>query len=308
MRGGLSLTHSYYEALRRLTLQLAGVQMGSDHAFLVETRLSDLARKEGYDTLDAMVEDLFATGQSQLALHVVSTLVERDTHFNRDTVSFDALFEHVLPDLVEKRGGGRIDLLSYGCGSGQDLYSIAIKARDPQNAQILTPVSLHLKGVDYPSQALERARAGRYTHFEIQRGLSVRDMLAHFTPDPTPGSTDWLVASHLRENVTFEDAHLMADKGQRESCHVILFRGTVKHLSRSARYRVSKTLTLMLRHGGYLILGSDDSMAEINAGFSQIDGYPGVFRRHDAIVEPVGKQPTNRTTFEGAKARRSNSH
>lgn len=303
MRGGLSLKPSYYEALRRLTLQLAGVQMESDHAFLVETRLSDLARKEGYDTLDSMVEDLFATGQSQLALHVVSTLVERDTHFNRDTRSFDALFDHVLPDLIAKRGGGRIDLLSYGCGSGQDLYSIAIRAKQPQYADMLAPISLHLKGVDYPSQALERAHAGRYTHFEIQRGLPVRDMIAHFTPDPAPGSTDWLAAAHLKENMSFEPTHLMARKGQRESCHIILFRGAVKHLSRSARFRVAKTLTLMLRHGGYLILGSEDSLAEIQAGFTPVDGHPCVFRRNDP--PPVGKQPTNKTTFDGAKPRRA---
>ena len=308
MRGGLSLKPSYYEALRRLTLQLAGVQMGTDHAFLVETRLSDLARKEGYDTLDAMVQDLFATGQSQLALHVVSTLVERDTHFNRDTASLNALFDYVLPDLVSKRGGGRIDLLSYGCGSGQELYSIAIKARKPQNAQMLAPVTFHLKGVDYPSQALERAQAGRYTHFEIQRGLPVRDMLAHFTPDPASGSTDWLAAAHLRENMSFEAAHLMADKAQRESCHVILFRGAIAHLSRSAKYRVAKTLTLMLRPGGYLILGSGEVLDEIQLGFQPVDGHPSVFRRKDPTIVPTGKQPTDRTSFEGAKPRQSASH
>ena len=305
MRGGLSLKPSYYEALRRLTLQLAGVQMGTDHAFLIETRLSNLARKEGYDTLDAMIQDLFATGQSQLALHVVSTLVERDTHFYRDKASLDALFDYVLPDLVSKRGGGRIDLLSYGCGSGQDIYSIAMTARKPHNAAMLAPVSLHLKGVDYPSQALERAHAGRYTHFEIQRGLPTRDMLAHFTPDPTPGSTDWLAASHLRENVSFEAAHLMADKAHSESCHVILFRGAIDHLSRSAKYRVAKTLTLMLRHGGYLVLGSGEVLEELQLGFAPIEGHPSVFRRKEPPPVPVGKQPTDRTSFDGAKPKRS---
>ena len=48
MRSALSLSPSYYEALKRLTLELAGVNLGSDHAFLVETRLSTLARNEGY--------------------------------------------------------------------------------------------------------------------------------------------------------------------------------------------------------------------------------------------------------------------
>ena len=59
MRSALSLTPSYYEALKRLTLELAGVNLGSDHAFLVETRLSTLARNEGYESLNEMIEELF---------------------------------------------------------------------------------------------------------------------------------------------------------------------------------------------------------------------------------------------------------
>ena len=81
MSAVLSLNPNYYEALKRLTLELAGVNLGADHAFLIETRLSGLARSEGFDTLSNMVEELFKSGQSRLAVQVVSSLLERDTHF-----------------------------------------------------------------------------------------------------------------------------------------------------------------------------------------------------------------------------------
>ena len=84
MSGVLSLKPSYYEALKRLTLELAGVHLGDDHAFLVETRLGVLARQEGYQNLNKMIDDLFGQGQSRLAIKVVSSLLERDTHFNPD--------------------------------------------------------------------------------------------------------------------------------------------------------------------------------------------------------------------------------
>ena len=72
MRDALSLKPTYYEALRRLALQLAGVRMGSDHAFMVETRLSSLARSGGFESFDAMVEKLFAVGQAPGDLDRVS--------------------------------------------------------------------------------------------------------------------------------------------------------------------------------------------------------------------------------------------
>jgi len=102
MRGALSLNPTYYEALKRLTLELAGVNLGSDHAFLIETRLATLARQEGYESLDDMVEELFNTGQSRLAVKVVSSLLERDTHFYTDRPSFDKLENIILPALYAK--------------------------------------------------------------------------------------------------------------------------------------------------------------------------------------------------------------
>jgi chemotaxis protein methyltransferase CheR len=306
VRGALSLRPTYYEALRRLTLQLSGVQMGSDHAFLVETRLSTLARKEGFDNLDSMVQELFASGKSRLAIQVVSALVERDTHFNRDKQSLDTLFNVALPDLVEKRGGGRVDLLSYGCSSGQDIYSVAIRARHAAMKAMLGNVSLHMTGVDYPSQALERAQAGRYTHFEVQRGLSARDLIANFTQDLAPGSTDWLAAAHLHENVTFRDMHLMAASEDIGEYHVVMFRGAIEHYTRTARVRVIRSLTKILRPYGYLILGSGETLQEQHSELEAVPGAPGLYRRLkiEPVYEPVGKQPNVQTTFEGSKARR----
>ena len=97
MRGALSLNPTYYEALKRLTLELAGVNLGSDHAFLIETRLATLARQEGYESLDDMVEELFNTGQSRLAVQVVSSLLERDTHFYTDRPSLCLLYTSPSP-------------------------------------------------------------------------------------------------------------------------------------------------------------------------------------------------------------------
>jgi chemotaxis protein methyltransferase CheR len=280
--------------------------MGSDHAFLVETRLANLARKEGFDSLERMIEELFSTGQGRLALHVVSTLVERDTHFNRDPQSFDLLFNVALPDLISKRGGGRIDLLSYGCGSGQDLYSIAIRARHTAEAAMLAPVEFHLRGVDYPSQSLERAQAGRYTHFEIQRGLSARDMIANFIPDPAPGSTDWLAAAHLHENLSFQEMHLMSGTDEKESFHIVMFRGAIGHYSRPARLRVTRTLTKLLKPKGYLIMGPDESLGDEHFGLDPIAGCSGLYQRHAAEpVAPVGKQPTDKTDFHQSDTRQA---
>jgi len=147
----LSLKSTYYEALKRLTLELAGVKLGEDHAFLVETRLSNLVRHEGYESLNDLVEDLFKTGQARLAVQVVSALLERDTHFYKDPKSFQNFENEILPNLYAARKGGTIKILSFGCATGQDAYSLAmtfdrIKSNYPG-------LDLEIVGADYPSMA-----------------------------------------------------------------------------------------------------------------------------------------------------------
>ena len=279
MRGALTLKASYYEALKRLTLELAGVNLGANHAFLVETRLARLAREEGYASLEAMIDELFNTGTTRLAVQIVSALTERDTHFFKDQQAFDRLREHVLPDLYHKRGGGRLRLLSFGCASGQEAYGMAMtvaKMRDQ-----LDGVKIDILGVDYPSQALERARTGRYTHFEVQRGLPITDFVEFFEPD----GENWIVKDEIQNMVKFQDVHLLSKLEKLDEFHAVMFCGSLPHYSAPARIRVLRGLSGLVKAHGYLILGTGENLAQMNFGFDRVLEEPGLYRKREVILE-----------------------
>lgn len=310
MSGVLSLNPPYYEALKRLTLELAGVNLGSDHAFLVETRLSALARKEGFESLDALVDELFGTGESRLAVQVVSTLLERDSHFNKDPKSFAQFSENILPDLYAVRGGGQVRLLSFGCAAGQEAYGMAMAFNRMKDQ--LPGLSVEIVGVDYPSAALDRAKAGRYTHFEVQRGLAAQDLIDYFEPAPEPGSSDWIINHNLKDMVTFRDVHLLSSLGSLPKFHGVLFRGALPHYSGPAKLRVLRGLSSLVLPYGYLLLGSDESLKQINFGFDPVDGTGCLYRKREEIVEdldPLEDTPkvksNGRTTFMKSKKKKA---
>jgi len=304
MRNALTLNSSYYEALKRLTLELAGVKLGADHAFLVETRLAEVARREGFDTLDAMIKELFNTGQTRLAVKVVSSLVERDTHFFRDRESFDLLENTVLPQLHRVHKGGKIRILSFGCMSGQETYGIAMTIERMKDQ--LKDLEIEIIGVDYPSQALDRAKAGRYTHFEVQRGLPIKDLITYFDRD----KEDWIIKPALRKMVSFKDVHLLSSLDELDDFHAILFRGNLPHYSGPAQVRVLRGLSTRVKPFGYLILGSGETLEHINYGFVTIENAPSLFRKREdppeeIIEDPNIKKPTDKKTFERAKRRKN---
>ena len=292
-----SLKREYYDALRQLTLELAGIHLGRDHAFLVETRLAGLARTEGFPSLADMVDELFASGANRLAVRVVSALLERDTRFWADRSSLETLRDVAIPALREFVEGRRIRILSFGCASGQEAWSVAMMAHNMRRRD--PGLDVRVTGVDYPSIALERAKAATYTHFEVQRGLPAVDLLAHFRPladgDPGGGAEDWVVRPHLRETVDFRDAHLLSRFDELGRFDAVLFRGQLARYSGPAQVRVLRGVCSLVREGGYLLLGTGERPEHVGANFRETA--PGLFHREPYVPPAPAPAPPPRTRF-----------
>lgn len=271
MSGTLLLRPSYYQALRRLTLELAGVNLGADHTFLIETRLSALARKEGFENISQMIDELFSRGQTRLAIHIVSALLERANCFFDDRESFNTLGDKLLPALYKLYHGSPIKILSFGCSSGQEVYSAAILADRLEH--IFPDMPIEITGVDYPSWALEQAKLGRFTHFEVQRGLPIRHLIEYFDRD----GEDWVVKKKLREKVRFYDHNLLSSTEDLGTYQIVMFRGRMAQYSPPATVRVLRGLSRLISTHGYLMLGTDESIGKINYGFNSTPVAPGCF-------------------------------
>lgn len=268
-----TLDPGYYEALRRLTLELAGVKLGTDSEFLVETRLGALARQEGFSDLTSMIDSLFSEGKTRLAVNVVATLLERDMRFYDDKPGFETLAQTIVPSLYKNCAGRPLRILCYGCGSGQGVYSLAMTMMEL--TQTLPGLHYSIKGIDFPSRGLARAVDGRYTHFEVQRGLPARKLVKYFTRE----REDWVVTPALRETVDFQEFHLLSSLEAMGKFELILFRNALHRYAPSAQMRILRSLSPALVPGGYLMLGSEESLNDLNFGLDPVSSAKGFFKR-----------------------------
>lgn len=258
-------------ALKRLTLELAGVKLDKGHTFLIETRLSALARKEGYENLSEMIHELFSRGQTRLAVHVVSALLERANRFFDDREGYTLLGDKLLKELYPTYYGSTLKILSYGCLSGQEVYSIAFLAE--RMANVFPEMNIEITGVDYPSWALEQAKSGRFTHFEVQRGLSIRHLIDYFDRD----GEDWVVKKSIRDKVIFSDHNLLSNTDDLGKYQIVMFRGRMRQFSPPATVRVLRSLSSLVSEHGYLMLGTNEAIGKINYGFNSMPVAPGCF-------------------------------
>lgn len=272
-----SLQSGYYEALRRLTLEIAGVKLGADTDFLVETRLSVLARQEGYDDLESLISELFTDGNTRLAVHVVSALLERDIRFFDDKDSFKSLSTTIWPLLSSAFDDEEIRILCYGCDTGQDAYSLGMTLCDIEESfpHLAPRKGFHITAVDYPSRALSRATSGRFTHFDVQRGLPARRLIKYMTRS----GEDWVITPALRDRMEFREFHLLSDPKGLGTYHMVVMRNALARYAPAAQMRILRSLGPTVKTGGYLMLGSGENLNELNFGLDAVEKCPGFFKR-----------------------------
>jgi chemotaxis protein methyltransferase CheR len=230
-----------------------GQQLVAGRQWRLETALKPLARELGLEGIDALVARLVSAKDEQLATRVVEALLNNETSFFRDPSVYDLLGGAALERLRSARADSRnLRIWSAGCSTGQEAYSLAMMLRDAEAHWARW--SVDLAATDVSDVALARARRGRYSQFEIQRGLPVRTMLQWFQQD----GDEWVVDARLRRMIRFS-SHSLLDPppGQFD---VILCRNVLMYFAPTVRRAVFDRLHQALAPDGVLMLGAGETV------------------------------------------------
>ena len=267
------MTPEDMDLLAALARQRAGLRIESDKAYLVESRLNPLARREGFDSIEAMITALRAHREDRLIWAVVEALTLNETAFFRDREVFNQLRDEVLPTLSKLVRQRPIRIWSAACSTGQEVYSLAMTAADSVD---LTPgARFEFFGSDLSDRCLEKAQSGLYTQFEVQRGLPIRSLVKHFDNQDEM----WAISPRIRQAVRWRRINLLADLSSMGKFDVILLRNVLPGLDPSVHGRVVESLAARLDDDGVLLVGSGESLEGVSGAVRAIAGRAGLFTR-----------------------------
>lgn len=265
------------ELIAGLCAARAGFQVDASKAYLLESRLAPVARREDYLTIPELMEALRRTRDERLIWSVVEAMAGGESSFFRDGAPFEAFVDEILPKLTERAGGRPVRVWSAACGSGQEIYSLAMLVEEAEALSHGGRVELFAS--DLSERALEKARSGLYTQFEVQRGLPIRLLVRHFQKE----GEMWGVSPRLRQMVRWRRINLLADLSQLGGFDVIFCRYVISGATEPARRRIVESLTRALAPGGYLVLGADERAEGLTEALAPVPGRPGLYTRRPAI-------------------------
>ena len=247
------------DAARRILAGLlearTGQQLTLSRRWRYEAALTPLLRARGLSSIDQLVARLTGS-EPALADQVVEALLNNETYFFRDRQGFDLLQKGALRRVAEARARERrLSIWSAGCSTGQEAWSLAMMfAAEPARWD---GWAIEIVGTDVSRAAVERARTGVYSQFEVQRGLAVREMLRWLEEK---GSGEWRIAPELRGRVRFEVRNVCEAPPHPGAFDIILCRNLLLYFSPERRRAAFGKLAEALSPDGALMLGAGETV------------------------------------------------
>ena len=143
---------------------------------------------------------------------------------------------------------------------------------------------IEIIATDLSSDVLERAKAGIYSQFEVQRGLPIHLLLKYFAQ--IGGA--WQIAPEIRAMVEFRTLNLIDDFAHLGSFDVVFCRNVLIYFERDTKIRVLDRIARLLERDGYLVLGAAETVIGLTESFTPVPDRRGLYAPARAAVPRPG--------------------
>jgi chemotaxis protein methyltransferase CheR len=266
------MTAQDFEFVCRLVRDRSAIVLEPGKEYLVEGRLTPVARQLGLGSVSGLVGRLRTAPDNGLTARVVEAMATTETSFFRDHHPFETLRTAVLPELIRRRAGERrLDVWCAACSTGQEPYSFALLLRE--HFPDLAGWRVNVLATDLSGEVLGRARAGRYTQLEVNRGLPAALLARYFRQH----GTGWELAADVRKAVEFRELNLAKPWPVLPRMDLIFLRNVMIYFDPETKKAILGRAARQLRPGGYLILGGAETTLNLDDSFRRVEHLKGGF-------------------------------
>lgn len=264
----------------RLLLARAGHPVSSDRQYRIASALGPVVRKHGFTDVEMLAQSLARRRDEALEADVVEALLNHETYFFRDRLPFELLdryFRQKIENGTRQKRHFRI--WCAGVSTGQEAYSLAMMFAD--TAERWNGWIFEILGTDVSDVAIGRAREGLYTQFEVQRGLSARQLITHFEKE----GANWRISPAIRARVNFLSQDITREQPRPGSCDAIFCRNILLYMEPETRRRIFDRLHDALVPDGLLLLGAAETTLGQTDRFVADPEYRGAYRRKGSVAK-----------------------
>ncbi len=252
--------------VRDLVYGASAIVIESGKGYLVEARLTPIARDAGFVDLTALVTHLRSSARNGLHAKVVEAMTTNETTFFRDVHPFELLKTDVIPRFLESKKASRSLRIWCGASStGQEPYTIAMVLKE--HFPRLSDWKVSIVATDINTAVLERARTGIYSQLEVNRGLPAPYLVKYFERR----GAEFALKEEIRKAVDFRVLNLTADWPNLAAIDVVFLRNVLIYFDVPTKKRILGRVYDAMTCDGVLFLGGAETTLNLDDRFKRVE-------------------------------------
>ncbi|TRW23659.1 PAS domain S-box protein [Flavobacterium zepuense] len=273
-------TGDQQQALREIFTHLR-LHTGNDFTnYKLPTLLRRIERRINVRNLpDLQAYARFLKGNNDEAVALLKDLLISVTNFFRDTKPFELMEHEVLPALFkDKSSGDDVRIWVSGCATGEEAYSLAMLCAELTEGNMDAP-KVQIFATDIDEAAITHARDGLYS-LNDSADVSPERLKRFFTKE----GDSFRIRREIRETIMFA-AHNVLKDPPFSHLDMVSCRNLMIYLNQVAQERVTETFHFALNPGGFLFLGTSESVDNTSDLYSTYNRENHVFQRRQVTMK-----------------------
>ena len=261
-----------YDYLRQFLKSRSGLVLSNEKQYLIESRLLPVARKAGLQSIAALVAKLKEPRETVLAEAVVEAMTTNESFFYRDKTPFEHFTQMMMPELLKARASSKkIRIWCAAASTGQEPYTLAMCLKEMESK--LAGWRIEILGTDISNEVLDRAKAGTYTQFEVQRGLPIQLLLKYFTQQ----GESWTISPQLRSMVQWKKFNLLDSFASFGQFDIVFCRNVLIYFDQATKVDILGRIAKTMAPDGYLVLGAAETVVGLSDAFKPAPDRRGLY-------------------------------
>ncbi len=258
------ITYLQLDKIRELIYRETGILYETKKDYAMKNRLEKRMEAIGLKSFKEYYKFLLSKGSDELQ-YLIEELTVNETYFFRDFNQLQGFAELALPLVLEEKKKNKdysLKIWSAACSTGEEPYTLSIICQEMIDNYKSWDISILATDID--RQVLKIAKKGEYGSRSM-KDTPIPYRQKYFEHD----GKVWRILPHTAEPVTFELLNLMDRRGMRKKrgFDFIFCRNVLIYFDDLSRKKVVNSFYDSLNPGGFLFLGSSESVGRITAAF-----------------------------------------
>lgn len=267
---------------KNLIKEKTGLCFENNQEAKLETAVQEMASRKGLSSTARYYQLLL---QSEGEFHrLIDRLTINETYFFREPAHMKVFAERLIPGLLAgMTSAARLRILSAGCSTGEEPYSLVMALMEKYGAGIRHLFSL--LAVDIDSEAIGAARQGIYGKSSF-RSFHPEMLGKYFASD---GNGEYRIKESVKEMVQFHQFNLLSETypASLQQMDFIFYRNVSIYFEPETQRKILGRLAEILNPGGYLITSSAETLSHDVKILSMVE-MDGIFLFRKNEVPPQG--------------------